>query len=75
MIWKKLDGAIEIEVRQSDRLKKVVRKPECYALLTKQVNGSSIKSVGQRQGLEQSKLEEIELVFKDLKTMEPVRRE
>lgn len=54
-----VDRAIEIEVKQSDRLKWGVRKPEHYALLTKMVDGKSVDSVGQRLGLEKSKLEEI----------------
>lgn len=69
------DGMIKIEMRRNDRIKKGIRKPDGYALVMKNVNDKTVNSAEQRQDLEQAKLEEIKLVFKDLKAMELVRRE
>ena len=52
-----------------------IRKPECYALVTKKLNERDTDNDKQKRGLEQAKIDEIMLVFQDLQAMEPIRKE
>jgi hypothetical protein len=62
-------------LQRSNRIRKGARKPQWYMMVTKNLWETAAESDEQKHGLERAKVEEIKLVFEDLKVMEPVKKE
>ena len=69
------NGASPMQLRRSDRIRDGVKRPSCYAMVTKKVQSNSIGNEEMKQSLNKAEEDEIRLVFEELDAMEPVRKE
>jgi len=62
-------------LHRSERIRDGIRKPGRYAMVMRKLMDTVTENYAQKQGLEKAKVDDIKLVFKELKAMEPVKKE